>query len=93
MCVGVCRQRQECMKSVRFRVRIVNPCNLLCGTHCVDTYSDLMQPAFYPSQRGQKAESYTLKRHYVHKPTVAIILQKCVCALHCGIPVDVQMLP
>lgn len=38
-----------------------------------------MQPAFYPSQWGQKAESYTLMRHYVHKPSVAIILQKCVC--------------
>lgn len=60
-------------------VQTVNPCNLVCGTHCVYMYLDLMQPVFRPNQWGHKAESHTRLCQCVDMQSVAIILHKCVC--------------
>ena len=56
---------------------VVNPCNLVCGTHCggVPVYPDLVQP-FYAAQQGQKAESYTLLCQYGEMHSVTVILHK-----------------
>lgn len=61
-------------------VQTVNPRHLVCGNRCdslfvpVYTSPDLMQPVFYPNQRGQKAESHTRLCQYVDMQSAAVIL-------------------